>query len=266
MDARAFSEKVESNSPSAGWRRPFWRARAELWAAWARVNLIGKRSKVWGELGLDQIRAIASGKGTANDDLIREIKGFSMLHVETLRILWELSARSSEPIIEVGSYMGGATVTMALACKSGPARVITVEAGGSHLSHPTLPSADILADLRRNIVRYGVQDKVSIVEGYSHAPETLAAVSKLLDGQKARVVVMDSDGQLARDFPLYTPFIADDAYIIFDDYEGEAVEKSALVRPFIEQGIRNGHLSDLGVYLWGTWVGRYRQTPKVAVR
>lgn len=266
MGARAFSEKVESNNPSRGWLRPFWRARTELSAAWARVNLIGKHSQASEEIGRDQVRAIASGKGSANDDLIHEITEFSMLHVETLRILWELSARSSGPIIEIGSYMGGATVTMGLACKSGPARVITVEPGGSHLSHPTLPSADILADLRRNIVRYRVDDKVSIVEGYSHAPETIAAVSKLLDGQKASVLVMDSDGQLARDFPLYTPFIADGAYVIFDDYEGEAVEKSALVRPFVEQGIRNGHLSDLGVYLWGTWVGRYRQTAKLAAR
>ena len=65
---------------------------------------------------------------------------------------------------------------------------------------------------------------------------------------------------VARDFPLYRDFLADGAFVVFDDYESAlASVKAALVRPFVESGLRAGHFTDFGIYQWGTWAGRYQR-------
>jgi predicted O-methyltransferase YrrM len=215
---------------------------------------------VKGKCEMDEacVKAISLGHGCADEELINEIKSFSMLHHQALRILWELAARSNGPIIELGPYIGGSTVAMALARKEKPTKIITVEKGGDYLTHASLPSENILGDLQSNLERFAVADKVTIVEGHNNDPKTLDWVSGLLAGEKAPVIFIDSDGRVDRDFPLYRPFLADGAFVVLDDYESkEAPEKSGVVRPFVENGIRECFFLNLGVYKWGTWVGRY---------
>jgi hypothetical protein len=150
-------------------------------------------------------------------------------------------------------------VVLASAAQRHGNRVITVEKGGAYFGHPEHPSADIIEDLRGNISRFGVEDSVTIVAGHNNEPHTIDSVRAALKKQLVGFLFVDSDGRLDRDFPLYREFLAEGAFVIFDDFESEgAGEKSALVRPFVEAGVREGMFRDLGVYKWGTWVGQYR--------
>lgn len=229
----------------------------------ARLIMLGEQSAilVCGVYGMKKsdVDRVAKGGGRADEAVIEKLNNFSMLHPETLRILWEFSALSSGPILELGPYMGGSTIAMALA--SGNKRVVTIERGGAYLTHPHLPTSDIVADLKQNLALYGVDKKVSVIEGSNEAPTTIEAVRSELKGQKAGLVFMDSDGQLQRDFPTYRQFITEDAFVVFDDYESEAAaDKAMLVRPFVQKGIKEGYLIEFGVYKWGTWVGQFRGT------
>lgn len=230
--------------------------------------MLGEQSAilVCGGYGMKKsdVDRVAQGGGRADEVVIEKLNNFSMLHPETLRILWEFSALSSGPILELGPYMGGSTIAMALA--SGNKPVITIEKGGSY-NHPQLPSQDIIADLKQNLALYGVDKKVSVIEGHNDAQATIDAVRSELKGKKAGLVFMDSDGRLDRDFPVYRQFLTDDAFVVFDDYETEAAaEKSALVRPFVQNGIKEGYLTEFGIYPWGTWVGRYKENQSVIRR
>jgi predicted O-methyltransferase YrrM len=213
-------------------------------------------------MNTQQIAEIAQGRGRADESLVSKIKAFSMLHHETLRILWELAAMSRGPILELGPYIGGSTVALAKGAAARGTPIISVEKGGSHADHPYLPSVDILADLRKTLSRYGVADQVTILEGHNDAPEIVEAVARRRRRKKLGLLFIDADGQVERDFKLYKPYLRDGAFIVFDDYEMEedwGFDKSHLVRPFVGRGIADGFFSDLDVYQWGTWVGIYRK-------
>jgi predicted O-methyltransferase YrrM len=205
------------------------------------------------------IRRIAAGGGVADEKLISEIKQISMLHPETLRILWNLAAMSRGPILELGPYVGGSTIALAKGSRSGSgAPIITVEKGGRH-GREAVPTADILADLRNNLARFEVANGVTILEGHNNAPEIEEKLSSFLSGEKIGVLFIDADRKVTRDFSIYRKYLADDAFIILDDYESDiAPNKAASIRPFVERGIKDGVFCDLGVYQWGTRVGIYR--------
>lgn len=207
-----------------------------------------------------EVKNIAAGNGCADQNLINDIKHISMLHHETLRVLWEFAARTSGPILELGPYIGGSTTAMALGAKSRRGDIVTVEAGGSYTTQPFLPSADILGDLDANLRRFGVRDQVTIVNGWIQSPESFAAVEKALGGRKAGLIFIDSDGAVADYFPQYSRFLTDDAFVVLDDYEtDQAAGKEVLVQQFVADSLRDGSLENLGVYQWGTFVGRRAQ-------
>src|ERR1700731_5187218 len=83
-----------------------------------------------------------------------ECKQFSMLHQETLALLSRIAQRTNGVAIEIGPYIGGSTVAIGsgLLAHESPTHIV-VEVGGAY-AHPTLPSADIIGDLRANIARY----------------------------------------------------------------------------------------------------------------
>lgn len=191
--------------------------------------------------------------------IIRDAKTISMLHEQTLSVLWQLAHAARGTILELGPYVGGSTAVIADAIQPGGRRLITVEMGGGYEAHPHLPSKDIIADLEGNLARFGVRDAVTIVKGMNYAPETVEAVAGHLKGEKVGLLFIDSDFEFERYFSLYTPFLNNGSFLVFDDFESEgAPEKAALVKPFVERGIRDGFLHDLGVYPWGTWVGQFR--------
>jgi len=101
------------------------------------------------------------------------MKQRSMLHQETLALLDYLARRVRHGILEIGPYTGAATVVMATALAESGRTVpfISVEMGGSHSTHPQLPSDDILADLRKMLDEHRVASRVDIVEGMSGQPQ-----------------------------------------------------------------------------------------------
>src|SRR5215510_8933574 len=185
-------------------------------AAWARLPLryvprrfVAKHAKNW--------------QSHSNADFINRMKQRSMLHQETLTLLDYFARRARHGILEIGSYIGGGTAVIAKALKEVVSKVpfVSVEAGGAY-DHPQLPSQDILADLRKTLEDNEVGDRVTIIEGNSHEPQTVASVARSLNGQKIDLLVIDSDGNIESDFALYGPMIAHHAIVTCDDYVADS--------------------------------------------
>jgi len=181
-----------------------------------------------------------------------------MLHVETLTLIAYFAERTAGAVLEIGTYVGGATAVIGSVLRETTGRVhVAIEPGGSY-AHKDLPSDDILRDLKFNLSRFSVDKTVSLIEGRSNDAETVARVEALLQSREIGLLVLDADGRPDRDMPLYAPFLADGCIIVMDDYlEMEVAQKEASVRSWVASAGESGLVKDLGVYRWGTWVGQY---------
>ena len=183
----------------------------------------------------------------------------SMLHEDVLLLIYHLSKIGPGNILEIGPYLGGSTIAAALGIReSGQARtVVTVEPGGA-FKHPRLSSRNILKDLRKNLAREGVADLVTIVEGYSGARASVSAVHQALPKTSVGLFVIDADGAVERDLNLYRDLLVPNCWLVIDDYyEPNPCGKVARTRPQVDTLISTGELHPLGLYGWGTWVGRW---------
>lgn len=194
----------------------------------------------------------------------------SMLHLDVLILLYHFASVSEGPILEIGPYLGGSTIAAGLGARDSgrgaPGRIVSIEPGGRH-DHPTLPSTDILADLRKNLAKRGVADLVSVVQGYSFDETTVTTVRQKLghagatgtaDG-KVGLLTLDADGGVERDLGLYGSLLAEGCWLVIDDYFGpHSLGKDALTRQQVDVLVANGQIMPLGLYGWGTWVGRWR--------
>jgi predicted O-methyltransferase YrrM len=182
----------------------------------------------------------------------------SMLHPDVLSLMYHLAAYTEGPILELGPYVGGSTVALAWGMRHErrEARIISVELGGSY-DHPTAGTDDIVRDLRRNLDRYGVRDRVQVLVGSSRDPEVVRKVRGLMGSEKAGLCCIDSDGNVAADLALYMDLLTPDAYLIIDDYFAPgAPHKVGPTRAGIQAAEEQGLVHSLGVYGWGSWVGR----------
>ena len=188
----------------------------------------------------------------------------SMLHEDVLLLIYHLSKVSPGNILEIGPYLGGSTIAAALGVReSGQARkLVTVEPGGA-FRHPRLSSRNILKDLRKNLAREEVADLVTIVEGYSGAPASVNAVHQALAKTSVGLFVIDADGAVERDLNLYRDLLVPNCWLVIDDYyEPNPCGKAARTRPQVDNLIAAGKLNPLGLYGWGTWVGRWTGGPE----
>ncbi len=182
----------------------------------------------------------------------------SMLHEDALILIYHLSKVAQGNILEIGPYLGGSTIAAGLGTReSGQGRVtVSVEPGGAY-KHARLPSKDILRDLRKNLVREGVAELVTIVEGYSGNEQTVAAVHELLPRASVGLWVVDADGGVERDFDLYRDLLAPHCWVVIDDYYSPKQEgKAVRIKPQVDGLVEHAELQPLGIYGWGTWVGR----------
>lgn len=187
-----------------------------------------------------------------------KVKNFSMLHVDVLLLLRLCALASSGGILEIGPYIGGSTVAIASGVRDGSApKFISVEPGGDYV-HPEYPSNDILADLRRNLRKYGLTKYVQIVEGMSHNQNICEQVKKALSKFGVSMFFIDADGEIGRDMDLYRSLLHPDCFVILDDYiaPGNA-GKELRVRAIVDEEVAAGRLETFGVFGWGTWFGRY---------
>ncbi|MCP5143956.1 MAG: asparagine synthase (glutamine-hydrolyzing) [Gammaproteobacteria bacterium] len=179
----------------------------------------------------------------------------SMLGEPALQHLNRLASRSQGPVLEIGPYVGGSTIAMADGAAAG---VITVEIGGDNSSHDSLPTYDIVADLRQNLARCGLVDNVRVVVGHFRSAEVTAQVAAGLGGEKAGMLFVDTHPGTEVAIGLYAQFLADEAYLVVDDYQSEiAVEKADSVAQFVDAMVADGLVKRFGVDGWGTWFGQF---------
>lgn len=198
-------------------------------------------------------------KRRRNAAFIDRLKQRSMLHQETLSLIDHFARRARHGVLEIGAYIGGGTAVAAQALvESGSAApFVTVEVGGAYPTQPYLPSDDILADLKTTLKDNALSERVTIIEGWSHAAETSARIRTIFTSG-IDLLIVDSDGQIARDFALYRDLLVDGAIIVLDDYAFTGGnEKEAPVRAWVDEVTASKLVRPLGVFQWGTWFGRY---------
>lgn len=190
-------------------------------------------------------------------EVLRNAGRLSMLHADVLWRLVIMAAAARGPILEIGAYIGGSTTALAYGARSRGGYVITVERGGSHADHWLVPTHDIIRDLKRNLAKGGYSSTVTVFEGLAQQPSVQAQVRARLAEQKAGMLVLDSDGEVARTLVQYRRFLADDALLVVDDYDAAGVsEKEATTKPVVDSLMRRGVLRQFGVFAHGTWFGR----------
>jgi predicted O-methyltransferase YrrM len=182
----------------------------------------------------------------------------SMLHCDVLALLHYFAPGVNGGILEIGPYVGGSTIALALGVMSGgrPVQLTTVECGGAHPTHPTLPSDDILRDLKRNLLKRGVADAVTVVEGPSSDARVVQRLHELHPIGSVDLLVIDADGNVGRDLRKLGRLLRDDCLLVVDDYYAPNSEKMPQTRQHIDALVDAGRARPLGVFGWGTWFGR----------
>jgi predicted O-methyltransferase YrrM len=75
---------------------------------------------------------------------------YSMLHIDALALLYHFAKVCFGHVLEIGPYIGGSTIAVALGVQDSrtPKTIVCIE--GGKLEHPTLASTNILKDFRKN--------------------------------------------------------------------------------------------------------------------
>lgn len=199
--------------------------------------------------------------------IVSSAKRISMLHLETLSILWQLAHLTSGTVLEIGPYIGGSSVVLADALKPSGRKLLSIEKGGVYSTHDALPSFDIISDLRKNLSKYEVADVVDLIVGDIKDIRVQNELDQKVADESVSLLFIDADGHVERDFPTVEKYLQDGAFVVFDDYESldwnESADwssfKQALVRPYVEKGLKEGYFETLGIFPWGTWVGRFHR-------
>ena len=188
---------------------------------------------------------------------IKNARSISMLSEEVLSRLLLLASHIRGPILEVGPYIGGSTTALCAGARRSGARLVSIEMGGSYPEHRMLPSHDILRDLGANLRRWDNETMVTLIEGFVQDRAVRYRARQALGSKPVELMFVDADGDVATILFLYRRQLADDAVLILDDYGADgAPDKQARVRQFVDEMVRQGAFSQIGVFEGGTWFGR----------
>ena len=186
---------------------------------------------------------------------------YSMLHLDVLILIYHFAKICSEDILEIGAFVGGATIAAAFGVRDSGRnkKLITIEPGGS-VKHKRLGTRNILRDLERNLARQRVTEMVTIIKGRSFDAATIRAVHDTLGPDKIGLLILDADAAKRRDIECYRDKFSDDCWMVIDDYYGtDSNEKITPSRADVDALVAAGSLEPLGFYGWSTWVGRWRR-------
>jgi phosphinothricin acetyltransferase len=185
---------------------------------------------------------------------------YSMLHLDVLILIYHFAKICSGNILEIGAFVGGATIAAAFGVRDSGMRkkLIAIEPGGS-VKHKRLGTRNIFRDLERNLARQRVSELVTTIKGRSFDPTTISAVNEMLSAEKVGLLILDADAAKRRDIECYRERFADGCWMVIDDYYGaDANAKITPSRADVDSLTRAGCLQPLGFYGWSTWVGRWR--------
>ena len=185
---------------------------------------------------------------------------YSMLHLDVLILIYHFSKICSGAILEIGAFVGGATIAAAFGVRDSglQKKLIAIEPGGS-VKHKRLGTRNILRDLERNLARQCVSKMVTLIKGRSFDPQTISAVHQALGSDEIGLLILDADAGKRRDIECYRDKLAEGCWMVIDDYAGaDSNVKSAPSRADVDALVASGALEPLGFYGWSTWVGRWR--------
>jgi phosphinothricin acetyltransferase len=185
---------------------------------------------------------------------------YSMLHLDVLILIYHFAKICSGNILEIGAFVGGATIAAALGVRDSGKRkkLIAVEPGGS-VKHKRLGTRNIFRDLERNLARQGVSEMVTLIKGRSFDGTTIREVNESLGSDKIGLLILDADAAKQRDVQCYRDKLADNCWMVIDDYYGaDSNAKITPSRADVDSLAAAGDLETLGFYGWSTWVGRWR--------
>ena len=185
----------------------------------------------------------------------------SMLSVDVLALVYYFAKTGEGDILEIGSFVGGSTIAAAMGARdSGKTKkIISIELGG-RLDNHHLATRDIFKQLKKNLAHFGVLDAVTLINGWSCDERTIATVRQALGSKEVGLFIFDADNDVRRNLDCYADRLADGCWTVIDDYFGSS-EKTGPIRVQVDELMASGHLSQLGFYGWGTWIGRWQGRP-----
>jgi predicted O-methyltransferase YrrM len=195
-----------------------------------------------------------------HSELMKIRDNYSMLHLDVLILIYHFANFCSDAILEIGAFVGGATIAAAFGVRDSGQRkkLIAIEPGGS-VKHKRLGTRNILRDLERNLARERVANMVTLVKGKSFKPETMSAVHQALGSDQVGLLILDADAAKRRDVDCYRDKFAEGSWMVIDDiYGADANEKITPSRADVDALVTEGLLDPLGFYGWSTWIGRWR--------
>jgi predicted O-methyltransferase YrrM len=182
----------------------------------------------------------------------------SMLHTDVLLLIYHFARFGAGNVLEIGPYIGGSTIAAAFGARESGTqkKIITIEAGGS-VKHFRLSSRNIIKDLKKNLVRFGVAEDVTLINGHSSDETIISEVRHCLGSREVGLFIFDADKNVRRDLDRYGDLLNDGCWVVIDDYFGPA--KAAPLRVQVDALVSEGRLAPFGYYGWGTWVGQWQR-------
>jgi predicted O-methyltransferase YrrM len=181
----------------------------------------------------------------------------SMLGIDVLVLVYHFAKISEGDILEIGSFIGGATIAAGLGARDSglPRKIISIEPGGRLTDH-RMATKDIFKDLKKNLSRAGLLETVTLINGSSFEDRTIMAVREMTRPGETGLFIFDADANVRRDIDSYGDRFAPGCWIVIDDYFS-ATDKGGPTRIQVDTLVSAGRLRPLGFYGWGTWIGRW---------
>jgi predicted O-methyltransferase YrrM len=182
---------------------------------------------------------------------------YSMLDVDVLILIYHMAKFCDGGILEIGSFLGASTVAAGLGARGSgrEKKIISIEPGGD-LRNFKIPSRNIFKDLTKNVSRAGLANAVTLLNGASFDEVVITTVKEEFGPTEIGLFIFDADANVRRDIDCYGDRLADGCWVVIDDYISPTV-KAGPTRAQVDELATAGRLMPLGVYGWGTWVGRW---------
>ncbi len=96
-----------------------------------------------------------------------------------------------------------------------------------------------------------------MINGRSFEETAKSAVRHVLGSHEVGLFIFDADNNVRRDVDSYGDLLADNCWVVIDDYFGPA--KAAPIRDQVDELVSAGRLVPFGYYGWGTWIGQWQR-------